>query len=288
MAGFQVRHVVSSSTGRRVLFGAFEQEIVIFDLLSGTRSETIQTTFDFGGRRLALSDEVDGVLAAAYYIHGLALYFCNTGREVWRRKDVKKVQCITLSRDGIKAYCGIEGSSLLVIDLYSGETVRKIKGAVALYDSPYDRVKFLDGTRPQVLEEDGHRRFYVERTTFAFLDVAFAPGLLCVSEAGGPVRCIDLLTGHEQWRYDPPSGTHLLSLSYCDEGYCFLGIEWSFEKGGTKRMLRLSYDEGIVLGSFDVGMPGGCTFALDGKVLVTSDGKIFDTTTGKVVAEVSI
>lgn len=187
MLDFDGRHVVPSSTGRRALFGAFEHAVVVRDLVGGAQSAGFATTFDSGGRRLALSDQLDGVLAAAYHVHGLAFYSCGTGRELWRRRDIKKVQHITLSSDGFTAYCGRDGASLTVVDLRTGETTRTVRGARALHDSRYDSVQFLDGTRPQLIDRVGHRRFQVHRTTFGFLDVTFAPGLLALSEQGG--RC---------------------------------------------------------------------------------------------------
>jgi hypothetical protein len=254
---------------------------VIRDLVRGTQSDTIRTTFDFGGQRLALSDELDGLLAAAYRIHGLAFYSCRTGREVWRRKDIKKIQHITLSRDGFTAYCGRDGSSLVTIDLQTGETRRKVRAARSVHDSPYDKVQFLDGTRPQLLDGAGGRRFYLARTAFAFLDVTFAPGLLVLSESGGPVRCIDLSTGQERWRYNPPPGSHVLCLGYREEEPCFLGVEWPFQKGGAKRLLQLSLNRGVILGTLDLGNPTDCCFALAGRVVVTAEGKILDSATGR-------
>jgi hypothetical protein len=268
--GFEARHVVPSSTNHRVLFGAFEHSVVIRDLVLGTQSAPFHTTFDFGGQRLALSDEVDGVLAGAYHIHGTALYSASTGREVWRRKDLRKVQRITLSRDGSAAYCGIEDSPLVEIDLRTGETRRKVRAARSLNDSPYDNVCFLDGSPPQLVDETGLRRFIVDRTTFGFLDVAFAPGLLCLSESGGPVRCIDLATGEEQWRYEPPLGSHVLCLGYRAEAPGFLGVEWPFEKGGAKRLLQVSLD-GSILGTHNLREPRDCCFALAGPVVVTTE-----------------
>lgn len=278
MLGFDVRHVVTSSCGNRVLFGAFEQSVIVRDLVRGTESARFETTFDFGGQRLALSDELDSVLAAAYHVHGLALYSCATGREVWRRRDVKKVQRVTLSRDGRTAYCGREGSSLAVVDLHTGETTRTVRGARALHDSKYDTVQFVDGTKPQLVNGTGERMFFVERTTFAFLDVTFAPGLLGLSESGGPVRCVDIRVGLVRWCYQPPVGCHVLCLGYCEAEPSFLGVEWSFEKGGAKRLLRWSLDDGVVIDSLNLGEPIDCCFAMAGKVIVTAEGEELDST----------
>ena len=191
-----------------------------------------------------------------------------------------KVQSIALSRDGLTAYCGREGASLAVVDLRTGETTRTVRGARALHDSRYDEVQFLDGTRPQLLNSAGGRRFFVERTTFALLSVTFAPGLLGLSESGGPVRCVDIGTGQERWRYQPQAGRHVRSLGYHEAEPSLLGVEWPFERGGAKRLLRWSLDGGAVIDSLDLGEPVDCCFGLAGEVIVTADGGVLDSATG--------
>lgn len=281
MLGFEGRHAVSSSTGRRVLLGAFKHSVVVRDLLTGECSNTLETTFDFGGNRLALSDELDGVLAAAYHVHGLAFYCCTTGRERWRRKDVKKVQRIALSRDGLTAYCGRQGASLAVVDLQSGATKRTIRGARAIQESAFDAVQFLDGAKPQLLNAAGERLFFVSRVTFAFLDISFAPGLLILSEADGPVRCIEIATGEERWRYQPKRGRHVLHLGYRDAEPSLLGVEWQFVRGGAKRLIRWSLSTGEVLDSLILGEPPDCCFGLSGEVVILANGQMLPTSSGR-------
>jgi len=277
--GFEGRHAVSSSTGRRALLGAFKGSVVVRDLLTGACSQPVETTFDFGGNRLALSDELDGVVAAAYHVHGLAFYRCTNGREQWRRKDIKKVQRITLSRDGLTAYCGREGSSLAVVDLQTGQTKRTIRGARAIHDSSFDAVQFLDATNPQLLDDAGQRLFLVHRESFAFLDISFAPGLLVVAEANAAVRCIEIGSGNERWRYQPKNGRHILHLGYRDSEPSVLGVEWQFERGGAKRLMRWSLDSGDVLESLLLGEPADCCFGLSGEVVVLSNGDVLPTST---------
>ena len=280
MFGFPARHVVESSTGTRVLFGAFEHSVAVYDLVRGTRSRTTHTTFDFGGYRLALSDELDGIVAGAYTAFGLALYQVSTGDEVWRRRDIKKIQHISLSRDGLSAYCGVAESSLVAVDLRTGETITKVRGAAGVHDSRYDTVQFVDVTRPRVLGRAGELRFLVDRTTWAFLDVAFAPGIMLLAEAGGPVRSIDLATGHEKWRYKPPQGSHVLRLGYRGKAPCVLGVECSYIDGGASHLIELSLDDGHLQYAADIGEARDSCFALAGSVLVTAEGQIIDTTTG--------
>jgi hypothetical protein len=278
---FEGRNAVSSSTGRRVLLAAFEHTAVILDLTTGACSKSLETVFSAGGKRLALSDEVDVLLAAAYHVHGLAAYSCKTGREQWRRRDLKKVQQITLARDGIAAYCGREGASLAVVDLRSGETTRTLRGARALYDSRFESMQFVDAGKPKLLRGAGRRKVFVERTTFAFLDVCFAPGLLTLSEVGGAVRCLDTASGRERWRYQPGAGRHVLHLGYQEAEPCLLGVEWSYAKGGVQRLIRWSPDDGRLIDSTIIGKPADSCFGLRGEVVVLADGQVIATTPTK-------
>lgn len=277
MLEFPGRHVVASSTGSRALIGAWERTVAVCDLPDGACSASFETIFDPGGSRLALSDQLNGVIAAAYHAHGLAYYSCATGQMLWNRSDLKKIQQLTLSTDGRTAYCGREGASLVEVDLSTGETVRLRRATRALFEGAFDNVQLLDTARPQVLNGSGRRLFHLDRTTFAFLDVAFAPGAVVVSESGGPVRCIDASSGKERWRYTPKAGTHVLHLAYRRDSPCILGVEWPYAKGGAKTLVQWSLAEGAVLDRRILGQPADCCFGLDGKAIVLSDGNVLPT-----------
>src|SRR5436190_2766652 len=153
----EAHQVVASSSGKRVLLGAHEDYFLIHDLVRNTQSKVIQATFDFGGRRLAVSDALNGVVTAAYGRDGLAFLKGSTGQEGWRRKDIKKIGRITLSRDGRTAFCSVEEASLVAVDLRTGTVRYKVRGADSVHESPYEKVTFIDGRRPQVVDRHGDR-----------------------------------------------------------------------------------------------------------------------------------
>lgn len=274
MIEFAGRKVVASSTGSRALIAAREKTVAICDLRDRTCSTSFDTVFDAGGDRLALSDQLDGVVAAAYGVHGLTFYSCTKGTLLWQRKDLKKIQRVSLSRDGTAAYCGREGTSLVEVDLSTGKTIRTRRGVHALFDGAFEDVQLLDAARPQLLKSDGSRLYFVDRITFAFLDVTFAPGVVVVSESGGPVRCIDIASGNERWRYTPVSGAHVLRLAHASGRSCMVGVEWPYAKGGAKTLVQWSMADGAVLSRRILGQPADCCFGLEGKVIVLSDGSI--------------
>lgn len=278
MLDFAGKNAISSSTGQRAVLGAWERFAVVVDLATGGTSDKLETTFDAGGERLALSDELDALLAASYHTNGLASYCCKTGREQWRRKDIKKVQRISLSADGLTAYCGREGASLAVVDLRSGETTLTVRGAHGLYESKFDSVRFVDTAKPYLSRPDGSHKRVIDRMTFAVLDVCFGPGLLVLSEAGGPVRCLDTASGRERWRYEPMAKRHVLHLGYQTASACILGVEWPYVEGGSKRLIRWSPTDGKVFDTMILGQPADCCFGRDGQVVVLSDGRIISTT----------
>jgi hypothetical protein len=134
----------------------------------------------------------------------------------------------------------------------------------------------------------GSTKLRVPRITSAILDATFSPDALCLSEAAtfrsearGPVRCLDLKTAEERWRYLPPLGSHVLGLSY-QADQSFYGVQWSYESGGPVMLIQLSQSTGAlrnvcILNSF----PDAFCFA-HGNVLVSS-GDVVSLPAGSVV-----
>ena len=74
-------------------------------------------------------------------------------------------------------------------------------------NSPHADVMLLE-TRSRGYVIRGAKDSRLPNLSFALLDAAFGPDRLCLSEAGGPVRCVDCRSGSEIWRYVPPKETH--------------------------------------------------------------------------------
>ena len=169
----KVRHISISEQKPHVALGAFEKQVEVWNYQSGQRVSAFDTVLDFGGQRLAISKDGDRVLAAAWARHGLACYDAHTGDLIWHRRDLKKVQIITLSKDGASAFCGIERRPCLAIDISSGVEHQSFRGARSRVESSDSELAVVDRATPEVVDSNGHRRFRIERTTFAVLAWAF-------------------------------------------------------------------------------------------------------------------
>ncbi len=283
----RVRHISIAGKRPLVALAAFEKSVEVWDYASGERVAAFETILDFGGSRLALSLSGDRLLAAAWERHGLACYDTQSGRCVWQRRDLKKVQRITRSRDGTTAYCGIEGRPCLGIAIADGRETGSYRATRKRVESPYSDVAVLERATPEVLGPGEVRRFRLEGTR-SVLSWAIGPQSLLLSEMGGAIRCIALASGDELWRHSPPPGTHFLELAYSGQSRGFLGVSWSYERGGPRELAWLDADTGEIQNRLDLGLAAEVEFSPDGRILVSSSGAVYDTSQGSLVGRIPV
>jgi WD40 repeat protein len=276
-----VRHLAGTIDGPRIAAAAFEHHVSVWDVRTRRHVSTFRTILDFGGSRLAMHPSGEWVVAAAYYVDGLAAYDAETGEPAWTRCDLKKLQIIDFSPDGAGLFAGSDNKPCLVLDARTGETVDSLRGVRAVYASPFEPLRLLDGPRPEVRTAENERRFRIARESFGTAAVAFSPAAVCISEAAGPVRCLDLASGGEVWRYVPPAGRHVLALAYLADG-CFAAFEWAYSGGSGAGLMVLDGKDGSEISRHAAGSSHDATFALAGEILVTADGKLIRTRDGGV------
>ena len=132
----------------------------------------------------------------------------------------------------------------------------------------------------------GGKDLRIPNLSFALLEVAFCPDRLCLTEAGGPVRCLDCQSGVEVWRYEPPRGTHVVRLAYRPADRSFYGVQWEYEHGKSRTLFRFAggggrYEDICQLRSW-------CEeFCENGDVLVNSAGDVISVADGKTINQLT-
>jgi WD40 repeat protein len=286
MEAISGRQLAVSISGYYAAAGEFEKKVHIWDLSNNNHVCSFETVLDFGGHRLAISTDGQCCIAGAYHVHGIMCYSTKEGKEIWYRKDLKKPQFIRFSQDDTRVIVGIEGSSCHILDRYTGNTLKKLHGVKKIYEGPFQQI-LLRGKNKQMelAKYEGEKIAAIPRTTFAELDVAFSPRHVCVSESAGPIRCCDIDTGQEKWKYRE-KGRHVLYLSYHSLNKSFLGVDWAYENGGSQRLLHFDEDSGLchIVSEFDPRQE--MAFCLNGTKLLTADGMIFDAANGKLSGKI--
>jgi WD40 repeat protein len=277
-----IRHLAASHTGDLLAAAEFERVVHLWNLRTGERLRTIDTTLDFGGHRLAVAEDGKTIAVGAYHVHGIAAYSAENGSELWRRKDLKKVQQITFTGDGSRLLCCFERGSCESLNALNGRSGKPLRGVRGAWESPIGPIRFLERSRDYVLANSDGQLATISRASFAVLSVAFSDSQFCITEAGGPVRCFAIPSAEEVWRHVPPNGTHFLYVAFSSESRRFVGVSWPYERGGQLLLHVFDRHSGLPDAVVDVGAASELTFCWAASRLVSSSGSIFEIPSGRI------
>jgi WD40 repeat protein len=280
-----IRHLASSSRSIRVAAADYDGTVSVWDLETRKRLSYFETPLDFGGRRLAISPRGNVCSIASWAYNGVACYDAQTGEVVWARQKLKMPQYLIYAPDGTRLYCAGERRPCAVLDADTGADITSHPRTDNVYCSDFQPLVLLEKRVQRRLElrQSGSRLVaVVSPITFAILDAAFGPDSFCLTESGGPVRCIETADGTERWRYTPANGKHVLAVGYSRAANAFFGIEWSYEKGGAKQLLHFDSDTGkrSLVARIDI-LSATELFCQSGDALLTSTGALIDVLTGE-------
>jgi WD40 repeat protein len=275
--------MATSNRSSRVAAALFERQVQIWDAKKAKCVNEFETVFSFGGTRLTLDPLGERCIAAAWKAGehgGVACYETNTGKLIWHRQDLRQTQRVRLSSDGETVRCVPDSGSTKLLEVASGKTIDALAGLKDIFDSEYSADLLLEKRKGHhILRKE--KAVQIPRLTFAILDVTFSPQSLAISESGGPVRCINSSTGIELWRHSPGRHIHFLKLWYREMDRSFYGMQWEFQKGSFRSLVRLDANTGepkvvCQLDSWEeVHCPKlDCIVTSGGAVLNLSDGKL--------------
>jgi len=270
-----IRQLAAGRTGNVLAAGEFARRVHLFDLAGRKHLLTLDATLDFGGDRLAVSNDGRTLVAGAYDRRGITAYSIPEGTELWRRGDLKRVQNVGFAPADSRVLCGFDHRPCEVLVSATGRSGATLRGVRQAWESPFSCARFMARSRGQktnaISAVDGTVR-PVPKASFAVLDVAFSPSVICTSEAGGPVRAFDPSTAAELWRRTPSRG-HFLRLAYCDRLGAFVGRSW-------EHIHCISPATGTSQVILEVPSRETAIFCLSGTGLVLTSGAAFDVVRG--------
>lgn len=283
----RIVHVATSYDGDIAAVAEFEHNVQIWNIRTVQRLSSFETTMDFGGTRLAINQSGTICFAGAYERQGIAAYDAQTGEELWRRKDLKKVQKLRASLDGGRLFCGFESRDFLILDESDGQSLEAISGAVDVWESPYESVVTVvqRGRDYSVRNLENVPFLTLSRTTFAALDFAYGPQSLCISECTGAVTCFDVSSGKTRWKFDPGEGIHVLKLSYIESQHKYAAITRRYEESGDLLLHTIDAETGMAT---EIASVNGCSsFCYKGSHVLTPDGNLHNTSTYDIESSIS-
>ncbi len=275
-----MRHLATSYKGKRFATALFERVVSVWDLEEGDMVCEFDTCLDFGGRRLAISEEGSIVVTGSYNLNCISAYTIPKGLLLWKRSGLIGVQSIKFDPWKDHLFVCFDDAPSLLLDAQTGSSITALAIASQVIISQYNReIVALEknGTVHICDSKSFNRIFSIKKETFAVLSIAFTPDCICISDSAGTIRCFDLKDQALLWRFKPPKGWHFLKIAYNEQRRLLFGVLWGFDAGGEHEIYWFQPSTGEVVGR--IALPGLAVeteFALRGNFLITSDGIIYD------------
>jgi len=283
MRASAIRYLSTCRFSHRLAAAFWEKTVQIWDLDLREQVSQFDTVMTDGSNQLHLDPNGErGVVAAwsAGAKGGVACCEIPTGKLIWHRADLKRSQGISFSTDGQSVWFEPNEGRVQRLDALTGDTIEALTGIQHIHLSPYSSEVLIEKRSGEYVLR-GVKDFAIPKITFAILDVVFGPESLCLTESGGPVRCIDCRSGVELWRYEPGTKTHALRLWYREPDGHYYGVQWQYHSGGPHKVLRFEGGSGQVgeicqLDSWEEAVCSGldCIVASSGEIVSLSNGRL--------------
>lgn len=279
----EIRHLAASQDGDFIAAAAFESEVEIWDLKNLSVIARFATRLDFGGRRLSI-DRTGTILLVGNYENGVSCYSVPSGREIWHRRDLRKVQQCTVLPSNDRAAVAIEGKPAQIVRTDDGVTVEVVPNAKRLF-------YFEDGVF--AVESTKHLRVCKDQTvsripkeTFAILCLSRIGESLAVGYSGGPLQRLEPETGKVHWSHRL-AGRHVLRTSPSLPDGLLYGIDWNYSQGSKYALKAWDWETGRTR---TIKLLDGPTFEFvkNGNLLVCSDRRFIQCADGKVIGSVAL
>ncbi len=254
----------------------------IFDLAGGRCIKEFPVLWDSGGRRIAFSRDETMIYVGCYNTHGLACYSVETGKELWRRKDLKGVQHVYVSMTQDQVFCERESGACPLLKGMTGETILLPRGAKGVWFSAFGDFALIELGKQAKLEIHrplGKKLGKFPRASFAVLNAAFSQEVLLLSEPGTPLRAIDLKSSSEIWQFPIEEAHKCYALAYSTKRKAFVVCH---DRNGQNNILIISPRDGKSVYSGTVELWYGEFFG-GGEFFVETDGSTYSVETGQML-----
>ena len=286
MLASAIRELVTSNSSPLLAAALFEKNVQIWDVVSQTRVSEFSTVFCAGARNLALAPGAELLVAGRSCSNGkIAAYKVPSGEKLWERK-LPYPSSLCFQSSGEYVFCVCNNNYVMRLDIHTGITLEIMKGVSRYLEGPYGDLLTVSSRK----RADPFRSiarggtFDIPKLGFALLDAQFSPSSLCLTEAGGPVRCINCVDGRLEWMFNPGPNSHVLRLHYSQELNVFWGVLRDLTKKGfgSKHLMQFDAISGVYDQVCELDSWEEVFFSIENK-LVTSSGEIKQLPSGALV-----
>jgi len=279
----KIREISTTFNGERFAVAEFEKHVQIWDLKKGLINK-FSTDFDWGNKRLSISEDGMYLLVGGYSANTITAYNIDTEEKIWQRKDLKKCSSVKiLNKLNNQVFVNLENQRTYIFDIKTGITFEKLRGIEFYYENPFADIDLLEKSSSFSLADRTKRKLIKNftKTNFGILDTAFSEEKIICAYSANPLESISTSNFEKVWSTKVIG--HFLKIEYSNEIDKILGIRWDYENGSPKYLCYIDINTGKVEKEIDIGEPIETKFLKQGKFLLTSQGKLYSTLTGRQI-----
>jgi WD40 repeat protein len=293
MIGSDISELAASKKSTLIAAAFGEKTVQVWDLRSQKAICEFATVFLMGARNLALAPDAGILVTGLSGARGaVAAYEVPSGKKLWDRKRLVYPSMLEFDSTGQSIFCTVNDCRrLLRLEVGSGTTLEEIKGISRQIDGTYGATLTVPSRKSKKTYRltAGDHSFDVLPLSFGLLDVTFSPHSVCLTEAGGPVRCMSCDDGKLQWTFNPGTDSHVLRVYYSPRLNTFFGVLMNFKTKRTPtRLVRFDVTSGVCEQLCDLDWDAWeVAFLAVSDQLVTTSGEIRNLSDGVLVGRLA-
>lgn len=260
-----------------------ESQIDIFSSIDYHFITSLNTKYDSGGNRIAISDDSKLLFCCGYY-YGIQAIALKSKEVIWKTSKIKSIQKIELSNDGEYLYVLTETEKLFTIESYSRSIIEEEKGIRDFYKTDYLGLIFRK--KNHLYSKLSEKTNLICALENPILAICSFQNDIIVSEMYKPLKRVNFITGDEIWISDLKPGfriNHMKSIN--NDTIAMLG-KYSVLKENENHLFILNSVTGEVIKKTQIDSKYHTfCYSHDGLKLFCSDEDVFDTITHKLISK---
>lgn len=268
--------------------------MAIWDLTSYELVNTFPVLFEHGDYRITISNDGNTVAVGTWREHGVGAYDTASGREIWRRKDLKRSHRLIVSRDDLRVFCEFEDLAFRSLNLFTGKERTPLRGVEQIHESRFDDVLVQDRKKKKtslLLGAAAKKIAELPRSHWGPPAITFGPGLVCMG--GAETKCYSTTNCKLVWQKSLTDELNEVSLAchtitYSERHSEFDLVVWPDSRGGDYRFVRLDSRTGDLKNTSKIEASSEFKFCLAGTILLTTAGSVYQTSDLQLIGSLPI
>jgi outer membrane protein assembly factor BamB len=265
-----------TATEKVIAKALIEFKIDIFSGLNYEFLNSLNTIYDNGGKRMAISNDSKTIFVCSYY-DGIVAYNIETNQVIWRNLKLKSIQNIQVSNDGLLIYIVTESELFYTLESATGVLISKVKGVNDFFKSENENLILIKHDTVYLKSIDEVERQLI-KTKNGILNICSSFNQTIIAEIYKSLIMIENSSGNKIWESDLKPGFRINYLKRISEKLISIVAQYSTPSKDENYLLLLDYETGRVLEKTQLSSEYfSFCYSKDGSQLYCSNMDVYDT-----------